>query len=505
MIDVRDPRTAFRFPSRYSAGRSGLVWLVAIALGAATAAGCESGAATGLLIEIVDGDGENPVVDVERGSLTLRVAQSGATEVLELASITDGAFDVAVPIGSYADLTTIEVLIEDDRGENFTLVGATVPFIPLEVGRVRIVVGHPGTCVPLATPHLPVAVDSPALVLHGVNLLAFGGVSAGGPRSDVDVFSPITLTLPPIGSSALATLSRAMGRSHAASLGAPSGTFNVLLVSDTNDVVFDTAARVSAARDRPAMVPADADGTAVLVELGDLGVAVLGASSITFVDRDGTTTHSRTLTVPRTCPTAARLANGILVAGGGPTGSDVFEWHPLTQDTPGSTADDTIPFGAGLPQRADASLAVSPTNDAALLLFGRSPDDESLVSGTVIVTGCPLRCAAGAAPDPDPMPLRSGAVAVVRAPLTIGVLDRPATTLIVGGEVDDDSTTPPTAVPTGATTSVSWVGATPTIAAEGGLAIPRSGHAAIPLGTSVVLVAGGTGDAGLLSDLELCF
>lgn len=493
MRRVRALRTASR-PTASALFVRALAALLSVS--ASVLMGCEGGGPTAMSVEIVDETGGNPVLDVARGTLTLRVAQDGATDVLELASISGGSFDLSLPIGSYAARTVIEATIEDDAGP--TLVGATVPFVPLGYGRVRIVVGAPETCVALSSPHLPAPVESAGLALHGSNLLLFGGLASGETRrSDVHLLSPIELTLPTVPLE-VATLAIPMGRTRALSLGTTAGRNNVLIVSDTSNVVFDASRTVTGARDTliEGLAPS---ADSVLVALGDLGAAVVGTTAITFVDPTGAITHTRALRFSRTGAAAARLGDGILVAGGGRTGDDVFEWHPAAQAA-GSL--DEVAFGAGLAQRVSGSLAVSPTSDAAILLLGRSPDDDTLVPGSLVVTGCPTRCTTEAGPDPDAAALRSGAIPVPRAALSAGDYERPATTLLVGGDTDVGSDL---GVPSGATTSVRWDGTTPVLAAERGLVTPRSGHAALALGASIVLVAGGTGPTRVLDDLELCF
>lgn len=475
--------------------------LVVGSFSAFAAIGCESSGATSLSVFVVDGRGENGVADIDSGDIDFRVRIVGGDTGRASDEIDSGEFDVPLPIPAYEAEMTIEVVVDATSPER-SMVGATPIFAPVGHGELRIVVGEVGRCEPITTPDLPRAVASPGVTVFGGALVYFGGLDVtGDPGRTVHAFDPLSLTLIDVFNEP-ATLSTAVGAAQAVPLSARATdtTTLLLVVGDTGSILFETGQLVSGGtRDRTLAAHVGADETSTVLALGDFGAVIVGGSTqqLTWVSSAGVPLIGE-LATPRVRPAVVRFESGILVAGGNTVGTPLFEYFEINA----TAARDS--FGDTLEPRDGATLAASPSGDAALLLFGRHPEDGTpeagaFVDGGFVVTGCPAACTATPFTG-DVGTLRAGAEAVVRTSL----VDDETTTLVLGGEVE--AATPGETVATNLASVIAWSMDTPSVLPHTGLNRPRREHRAIPFAEGVVLVTAGRGVDGVpLDDIELCF
>ncbi|MBZ0115940.1 MAG: hypothetical protein K8H88_03015, partial [Sandaracinaceae bacterium] len=108
------------------------------------ASACDQGSTRSeLTILLIDGQADNPVVDVDEGELRVRVRQGEGDVQEATARIADGTFDLEVPITATTARTAIQARIDTSRGR--VLLGAPPVFAPYGegVGIARIVMGAP--------------------------------------------------------------------------------------------------------------------------------------------------------------------------------------------------------------------------------------------------------------------------------------------------------------------------------------------------------------------------
>jgi hypothetical protein len=463
----------------------------------ACVASCGNPARPAFVVGIVDNNGNNPLGSVTAGTVTIRVRQLDMPIVEREAHISGGDIDAFdVPITSFGIVTRIEVLVDDASigvEHEPDLIGASPAFVPLGYTFVRVVVGEPATCEALSAPMLSSARIDPNLVAVEGNLVSIGGEDiTGAPSSHVEILSPVQLTYS-VAPNEYPLLERPISAGGAVRLGTGSSSRVLALSSVRRAVLFFLEPDRTSERDvdlsevqagnqvHPGVGPSSA-----ILDLGNDGVVILGgldvdepASGITWVDVDGYTTISE-LATPRERPAAIRMGDYVLVAGGQAADAPLFELVSIS--SPGAAS---ITSDVGDP-RFDAIL-VSDGSDGAWLGFGESADG-TLLDTTVRIDGCPDACVATAS-TPIDRP-RRGARAVART----------GDTLVLGG-ADETG-------PTNAVDRVRFVGGMPVVEPLGELDAARDRPGAAPIGSGVIVVAGGLGvrpELSALSDLEICF
>lgn len=419
--------------------------------------------------------------------IDITVLTAGATTPsFATAAITAGNFTVDVPIGSYEARTAIQV---EMTTESDHLIGATPPFLPAFVfGFARVVMGAPSSCVLLSAPQLTGGRRLPGVVVTGGNLMSIGGELAGGtPVSIVEVLVPVHLTDDTYRTD-LESVSPPFGRTRILPFRA---TTDLFVLGDDHAIRFETAARTDStsprARDRS--LHSGAGGASAVVDLGARGIAVIGGqagdaavTTVTVVPTFETIEPYRyTLQTPRSGASAVPLGGGILVAGGQPEGQPLFEWLPLDPPYIPSTFGPTTTIHGG-------TLVLSTEDGGQTALFYLGEDGSGTAStASFVVTGCPSRCVASdAALFPFP---RVNAASVARS----------TSTIVLGG-MDAEGR------PSAFVEEVRFMGGVPTLSMAGSLSAARADVTATPLGSDIVLVAGGVGAEGTpRDDLELCF
>jgi hypothetical protein len=456
--------------------------VLSILLALAALPGCETQARPPYLIRLIDGQGVNPVPDLE-ANLTVTVLQSGVPATSPVTTpIIDGTFSLDVPIVDYGLNTALSARIAP-VGDS-SLIGATVPFGPIGFPNgIHVVMGRPGTCVPLTAPRLDGARLLPGLVLMRADVVGIGGERSGGAVRSVDVFSPLNLGTD-FHSGSVGTLASA---GFARTRAAPIDTSLLLAIDGGHAVVYDAGAGdATTRRDTEVTLHGGANILSALAELGGDGVAVVGGRidggeavpNITVVRGIDAFDRSHMLAFARSGASAARFGRGILVAGGQAEGEPLFEWISID----GSA---NVSFGEGEPPRTGGALVVSPGGASAFYYLGRA-SDESLVDTTYLISGCPAACVATRA-DPAAHPRFEPATA-----------RRAAATVVIGGF---DLATEASAT----VEEVRFVGSSVTVVQLGDLSSARADTAAVTLGGGTVLVAGGQGRGGPLDTMELCF
>lgn len=462
---------------------SPILGVLSIVLALTALPGCESQARPPFLVRLVDGQGVNPVPDLE-ANLTVTVLQSVVGEDSDTTRIIDGTFELDVPIAAYDLYTALSARIEPVGDSE--LIGATVAFLPwgFPTG-VHIVMGRPGTCVPLTAPRLDGARLLPGLELVGVNVFGIGGERSGGTVASVDLFSPLNLSTDPFPGAFGDLATGGLGRTRT---GRINDTLFLALDAD-HAIAYDAGPDAIGARDVMITLHGGANTLSAIAELGDEGVAVVGGRNSTTSVRNialvrgvSDVDRSHMLGFARAGASAARFGRGILVAGGQADGEPLFEWISID----GTVAD--VSFGEGEPPRTGGALVVSPGGASAFYYLGRARDG-SLPDTTYLITGCPAACTATPS-DPAARPRFEPAIA-----------QRASAAVVLGGDIGGDIDGAASAT----VEEVRFVGSSVTVALLGDLSSARADTTAITLGGGTVLVAGGQGTSAPLDTMELCF
>lgn len=450
------------------------------------ASACDQGSTRSeLTILLIDGQADNPVVDVDEGELRVRVRQGEGDVQEATARIADGTFDLEVPITATTARTAIQARIDTSRGR--VLLGAPPVFAPygVGVGIARIVMGAPGSCVALdfdgtlaarrvrLTEHRAsssiVAWDSLALMAGGLDE---DGMNADGvdflDRVAWDAVALEGALEGPLGS----TRGFALARDRVFFTGSARSV--AFAPRDTDEVPIETPVPLHPAGPTSAIVDLGADGAAVLGGLTD---------QVSWLTTQGALRAPATrLATPRRDAVGIALEDGsVLVLGGNAEGTPAAERLELGRD------------GQAL------SLSLPPLRGGALL---RDPSSESILwigfedaagapsSTTHVIRGCPSACAV----EPGPVwasPRREAAFTHAGGALWI-----------LGGEA--------LGVPVGTVERVRFVSGTPVIDPQIGLQTARASAAAMEHAFGIVLVTGGRvtpdPDAPLAArTIELCY
>jgi|GEM_PF-2492815 len=460
---------------------SSILGVLSILLALSAVPGCESQARPPFLVRLVDGQGVNPVPDIE-ANLTVTVLQAIVGEDGDTTRIIDGTFELDVPIAAY-DLNTALSARITPVGDS-ELIGATVAFAPFGYSTgVHIVMGRPGTCLPLTAPRLDGARLLPGLVLVRADLVGIGGARSGGTVRSVDLYSPLNLTTDLFSGTIGDLASDGFGRTRTAKI----DDTLILAIDGSHAITYDAGGgSVVMARDTEITLHGGANTLSAIAELGDEGVAVVGGHddddavpAISVVRSVTTVDRSHMLSFARAGASAARFGRGILVAGGQTDGEPLFEWISIDGTI------DNVSFGDAEPARSGGALVVSLGGASAFYYLGRA-SDGSLPDTTYLISGCPAACIATVS-TPALHPRFEPAIAMrATAAVVLGGFD-------VGGFA------------TATVEEVRFVGSSASVVALGDLSSARADTAVVTLGGGTVLVAGGQGTSNVLDSMELCF
>ncbi|MCA9530891.1 MAG: hypothetical protein KC543_12205 [Myxococcales bacterium] len=182
--------------------RSGSARLALCALGCllAFAGGCDDTAAAPTLeVQIIDGQGHNPLApDSPVDRLRVTVSREGVEPLVYDAPVTAGSFDASVPLGSLVDPLSVQVELR--AGDEVRLVGASPRFVPARSGGLlRVPVVPPGTCVTMPIANLAVARDGVSWGRVGDLVLFPEGVDDDHPSEGrVEVFDLVRAAMGPM-------------------------------------------------------------------------------------------------------------------------------------------------------------------------------------------------------------------------------------------------------------------------------------------------------------------
>jgi hypothetical protein len=444
-------------------------------------------------MRVLDADGNNPVDDIDDGTLTVQVRHQD--ELLDCdgdpctSEIHDGDYQLDLPIASFAGRTEVQVVLQSDDRDRW--IGAMPPFQPgLEgierTGVARIIVGTPSSCHTLTLDGL-VNTDPPALgpprrnaaaVVRRNLVLVSGGIGAdGAPDGHVDRFDELL-----IDRDALPTLEETVdiGRAH-----------GVAINEDVSLVVGDASAWLYVKGTNGPPLPQNMSGVmpgrsfeSALVSLAT-GAAIVGgpdSASVQWVDTSGAPSGRSTLEAPRTsAAAAAMIGNDVLVVGGNDADHAAAEWVPNGDDGEGLSID-SLPLARG------GYLLPSPDGTAAIWIGFEQ--DGAPSSDVYVFRGCPDACTA------EPSELRWD-----RARTDVAAVVTEAGALWLVGGADADGR------PVADVDIVRWVGDAPSLEAGPALEHPRVGATAFEHAAGIVTVTGGQGEAddGLRADFEMCF
>ena len=432
-------------------------------------------------VQIVDERGEAPLLG--DGTLTVTVLQEGASAPLVgLAAVRAGEFQLDLTIPSYEPISVLHAELEGREPR----LGATTPFRPAfsPGGFARLVMGRPGSCVPLSDPRLERGLGSPGMALVESNLLVIGGVlDTGVPTGAVSVFVPHQLTDDTYASE-LDAVSPPLGATRIVPF---AGTTSLLVLGEAAAVRFETRPSATGARVVPQALHPGAGIISGLADLGARGIAVVGGadgdgpSALITIVRAMSAPETLRMAAPRSAPAAIAFAGGLLVAGGQAEGEPLFEWF--------SGSGERIVFG-GTERRSSGTLVRSPDVATAFYYLGEDGAGTPLDDGWT-VRGCPA-CEAtlysvGASPRRD----------ALSVPRSTG-------TLVLGGVLADPATD--RSSPQRLAEEVRFEAGAPVLVPMDPLPSARRGASAIALPSDLVLVGGGFGrDGSPITSLELCF
>lgn len=446
---------------------------------ASTLLGCNNTARPPFRIEVVNAQGQSPILGAASGRISVAVSQHNQAVRTAQADLIGGTFQLDLPVNDFVNLTHIDVTLVRD-GE--TLYGSTAEFFPTQFGFIRTVVVPAGTCARVGTQTLATPRAGHALASIIQLTVGIGGVRGDGtPTQAVERWWTPQLTATE-GNDTPLTLDQAIGNTRAVTL----DLGHVLVVGSRVSVL-----NVSSAGVAPADVDVALDGLHAgagersgLIDRGaDFGVVLVGgasSASVSWVSVDRNVQTSA-LPQPRVEPVGMRLSGGaeLLIVGGNGEG------NPLAAVIPTVVAErnNVTSFGP-TNARHGGWLAPSPDRRSALYI-GSYDGTDTLTPETFLITGCPAACTV--APGPMWNEARENATFV----------DGPdGTTWILGGL---DGTASVATVE-----RIVWDGATPRFVASGALNTPRESAAAVHLAGGMILISGGRNGSTMLGDFELC-
>ncbi|HEY8430128.1 MAG TPA: hypothetical protein VIL20_17220 [Sandaracinaceae bacterium] len=456
------------------------------ALGVALALlACEQGGGTpAITVEIVDGEGANPVAGCD-GTIEVRVRHMG--EVLScggercIAEIRDGPYALDVPLETLEGMNEVQVAIEGECG---AWIGAAPPFQVYgegvdTTGLVRFVVGPPGRCVRLGLSGLvhdgppriaPARSHAAAVVRRNVALVA-GGELPGGGSDDVDRFDMLLFDADPLPSWDGERIGRARGLALSED--------RSLVVGDVSSWIFERADFQQPRPRRFALHDGAGFSSALVAVAG--GAAVVGGSAsreVTWVGVEGSDEGRSVLRVRRDAPAAAAIGGGVLVVGGHAAGEAALEWVRRGAES--------VAIDAPLPEGRGGVLFSSPDGRDALWIGFEVAGAPS--ADTYYLRGCgDGACDEVRLGPPWEAPRRDFA----------HVITQEGTLWLVGGERDGE----------GATADVDrlrWDGGTVVIESDVALDAPRAGAAIFEHASGIVTVVGGRAGEPR-NDAEMCF
>lgn len=444
-----------------------------------TLLGCSDGPRPAFRIEVVNAQGQSPILGVATGRIDVTVTQRTDRDVEERrsATIEGGTFQLEVPVSNYASLTHIDI---DLLRDGALLYGSTVEFSPLYYGFIRIVMVPAGTCETVSTQALATPRAGHAMLTLGDLTFGIGGVRAdGAPIQSIEGWGTAQLTNV-LANQAPDQLDQAEPQVRAVPL-----DFYSALIAGSRFSIYDKNPELPAAELNVPLagVHEGAGEFSALADLGtNFGVAIIGgvsAPSISWVLSRTVTTSA--LPQPRREATAMRLASGseLLVVGGNDDGNALGAIVP----TSAGLRNNVVSFGP-TDARRGGWLAASPDRRSALYIGSRDGTD-TLTPETFLITGCPTACTV----TPGPMwnEARENATFVD---------DPDGTTWILGGLEGAASVS--------TVERIEWDGAVPRFTTSGALRTPRESAAAVHLAGGMILISGGRNGATMLSDFELC-
>lgn len=439
-----------------------------------TLLGCNDGPRPPFRIEVVNAQGQSPILGAALGHLDVTVTQ-GSDVRRARADLLNGTFQLDLAIPSYTAYTNIDVELVRD---GVTMYGSTANMVPLGIGYARVPVVAAGTCERIATQQLGTPRASHAVVMSDFTAVAVGGIRGdGAPTQVVETWRAPQLTSIDANLASL-TLAQAVGRVRAL-------TFyqvpRVLVVASSRVSILDLNAAPSPSADLvPTGLHAGAGDPSALVDLITGGVLLVGpGTNASWITLERAVTSS-VLPEARDQSTGTLLATShILVAGGNADGNSLGGLIPLDA----ADRNNVVSFGP-TDARRGGWLAPSPDRRSALYVGSRDATD-TLTPETFLITGCPGACTV----RPGPMwnEARENATFV----------DGPdGTTWILGGLESAASVS--------TVERIDWDGATPRFTTSGALNTPRESAAAVHLAGGMILISGGRNGATMLSDFELC-
>ncbi len=439
-----------------------------------TLLGCNDGPRPAFRIEVVNAQGQSPILGAAMGRLDVTVTQ-GSDVRQARADLLNGTFQLDLPVPSYTAFTNIDVELVRD---GVTMYGSSANMVPLVIGYARIPVVAAGTCERVATQQLTTPRASHAVVMSDFTMVAVGGVRGdGAPTQVVETWRAPQLTAIDANLASL-TLAQAVGRVRAV-------TFyqvpRVLVVASSRVSILDLTAAPSPSAD---VVPTGlhvgaGDGSAI-VDLITGGAVLVGpGANASWIALDRRVTSS-VLPQGRDQAVGALLATGhVLVVGGNADGNALGGVIPVDS----AERNNVVSFGP-TDARRGGWLAPSPDRRSALYVGSRDGTD-TLTPETFLITGCPAACTV----TPGPMwnEARENATFVD---------DPDGTTWILGGLEGAASVS--------TVERIEWDGAVPRFTTSGALNTPRESAAALHLAGGMILISGGRNGTTMLSDFELC-
>ena len=443
-----------------------------------TLLGCNNTARPPFRIEVVNAQGQSPILGAASGRLSVSVSQIGEMTRTSSTDLAGGTFQLDLPVGNYTSLTRIDATLVRD---GLTMYGSTAEFPPLQYPFIRLLMVPAGTCERVATQSLVVPRAGHAMTSLTHLTMGIGGARGDGtPTQSIEGWWTPQLT-DIDGNDTSRTLDQAIARPRAVTL----TDTRILVVGPTASILDVSSSVTPTDFDMPLTgLHAGAGELSALVSRGlNAGAVLIGgdaSANVSWVAVDRSVQTSP-LPEPRTSPVGMRLStpDEILAVGGNTEGNPLGAVIPTALGVRMNVRS----FG---PTNARHGGWLAPSADRRSALYIGSRDGTgTLTPETFLITGCPAECSV----TPGPMwnDARENATFV----------DGPdGTTWILGGLEGTASLA--------TVERIVWDGATPRIAPAGALNTPRESAAAVHLAGGMILISGGRNGATMLSDFELC-
>lgn len=443
------------------------------------ASGCQSGDVLhGPALALENANGTS--VDLST-MVTARIAYDldtlGVNERVLSSPISGGTY--AIDVSYLGESTQFYERIELDDASGLALVGGTPWLTQADGSSVRVVMGAPGTCAIVPSLALATGRDAVGVALVGRYVLVAGGSEAGGPSAKVDRLDLVSLSR-----TAMPDAAAPLGPSRAARIDRTSA----LVLSDLGEPFIQTLASLDATTGRslPALHPGG-ETSQQIANVGPSGAAVVGTSpsgtptnELSFVLPDSHYVFVNAIETSATQRMAAAGATGLYVA------SYDTPTHFRFEHIPSEAGD--VRFRVGYDDGAGASrerrfgTLMSDRDGVTFGVIGGTDQNGAVRDDTMTIGGCPALCYTAAGPTWTHA--RSGATFTSDG-------------FIAGGDGPDGRVERVRLRPSDTAPMVIEDFAT--------LNVPRSRPGVVALPSGPILVIGGQGASGRVTETEICF